>query len=264
MSLLPTGAIIHRPQARPTITPHALFCGSKISALSPARSRPAQCSPRADHEHAPIAHHARREPLAGVLHVPPLTQVPVSFCSAIGRRAIAGKKAPDWVFCARWRERPDRPRLVHVGRASSQAEAGCSPTAGSVRRASGRVGPGRGAVCAQAGGEVCLWRRVKWTRARCWPRLLRRCPPRSRPGGRAGRRCRGDRARRGGGPGGGARRGRGGDHRAARRGRGRAGHRGAAADVAGDGRHRSPPGGWPWPPGASSPPTRPAPPWRAC
>ena len=27
---------------------------------------------------------------------------------------------------------------------------------------------------------------------------------------------------------------------------------------------RSPRGGWPWPPGASSPPTRPAPSWRAC
>ena len=27
---------------------------------------------------------------------------------------------------------------------------------------------------------------------------------------------------------------------------------------------RSPHGGWPWPPGASSPPTRPAPSWRAC
>jgi hypothetical protein len=27
---------------------------------------------------------------------------------------------------------------------------------------------------------------------------------------------------------------------------------------------RSPHGGWPWPPGASSPPTRPAPLWRAC
>ena len=40
-----------------------------------------------------------------------------------------------------------------------------------------------------------------------------------------------------GGPGRGARRGGGGDHRAARRGRRRAGQRGAAADVTGDGRH---------------------------